>query len=149
MEFEKEFQETRQLFQKRRNALDKGLADAFMLLRMPFDSPEAKQLNKEIFETIYFAAMETSMELAIVEGPYETFKGSPASKGFFQFDMWGVTPDSGRYDWYELKQKVKKNGIRNSLLVAPMPTASTSQILGNNECLCLRIASIIIFEPLQ
>ncbi|MEL6557192.1 MAG: ribonucleoside-diphosphate reductase subunit alpha [Bacteroidota bacterium] len=111
-----------------------GLADAFMLLRMPFDSPEAKQLNKEIFETIYFAAMETSMELAIAEGPYETFKGSPASKGFFQFDMWGVTPDSGRYDWYELKQKVKKNGIRNSLLVAPMPTASTSQILGNNEC---------------
>ena len=111
-----------------------GLADAFMLLRMPFDSPEAKQLNKEIFETIYFAAMETSMELAIEDGPYETFKGSPASKGFFQFDMWGVTPDSGRYDWYDLKQKVKKNGIRNSLLVAPMPTASTSQILGNNEC---------------
>ncbi|MGB3464680.1 MAG: ribonucleoside-diphosphate reductase subunit alpha [Cyclobacteriaceae bacterium] len=111
-----------------------GLADAFILMRMPFDSPEAKQLNKDIFETIYFASMETSMELAVDEGPYSTFKGSPASKGFFQFDMWGVTPDSGRYDWYDLKQKVKKNGIRNSLLVAPMPTASTSQILGNNEC---------------
>lgn len=111
-----------------------GLADAFALLRLPFDSAEAKQLNKEIFETIYFGAMETSMEIAINEGPYETFKGSPVSKGIFQFDMWGVTPDSGRWDWTDLKQKVKKNGVRNSLLVAPMPTASTSQILGNNEC---------------
>jgi ribonucleoside-diphosphate reductase alpha chain len=111
-----------------------GLADAFALLRLPFDSDEAKQLNKEIFETIYFGAMETSMEIAIKEGPYETFKGSPVSKGIFQFDMWGVTPDSGRWDWTDLKQKVKKNGVRNSLLVAPMPTASTSQILGNNEC---------------
>ena len=111
-----------------------GLADAFIMLRMPFESPEARQLNKEIFETIYYAAMETSMELAIQDGPYSTFKGSPASKGIFQFDMWGMTPDSGRYDWYELKQKVRKHGLRNSLLVAPMPTASTSQILGNNEC---------------
>jgi len=111
-----------------------GLADAFIMLRMPFDSDEAKRLNEDIFETIYFAAMETSMELAKVEGTYETFEGSPASKGIMQFDMWGVTPKSGRWDWTDLKAKVKKFGIRNSLLVAPMPTASTSQILGNNEC---------------
>jgi ribonucleoside-diphosphate reductase alpha chain len=111
-----------------------GLADAFILLRMPFDSPEARQLNKDIFETIYFAAMEASCELAKKDGAYETFKGSPASKGIFQFDMWGVTPESGRWDWNTLKQEVKKHGLRNSLLVAPMPTASTSQILGNNEC---------------
>ncbi|WP_436517746.1 ribonucleoside-diphosphate reductase subunit alpha [Ekhidna sp. To15] len=111
-----------------------GLADTFLLLKMAFESEEAQKLNKEIFETIYFAAMETSMEIAEVEGAYETFKGSPVSKGVFQFDMWGVTPDSGRWDWTELKQKVKKNGVRNSLLLAPMPTASTSQILGNNEC---------------
>ncbi|MEM8893482.1 MAG: ribonucleoside-diphosphate reductase subunit alpha, partial [Bacteroidota bacterium] len=111
-----------------------GLADTFAMMRLPFDSDEAKQLNKEIFETIYFAAMETSMEIAQKEGAYETFKGSPVSKGIFQFDMWGVNPDSGRWDWTDLKQKVKKNGVRNSLLVAPMPTASTSQILGNNEC---------------
>lgn len=111
-----------------------GLADTFLLLKMAFESEEARKLNKEIFETIYFAAMETSMELAQEEGHYETFKGSPVSKGIFQFDMWGVTPDSGRWDWIDLKQKVKKNGVRNSLLLAPMPTASTSQILGNNEC---------------
>lgn len=111
-----------------------GLADAFMLMKMSFDSPEARQLNKEIFETIYYGAMETSMELAQVDGAYETFKGSPVSKGIFQFDMWGVTPDSGRWDWYALKQQVRKHGVRNSLLLAPMPTASTSQILGNNEC---------------
>lgn len=111
-----------------------GLADAFLMLKLPFDSAEARKLNKEIFETIYFAAMETSMELAIEEGPYQTYEGSPVSKGIFQFDMWGVTPDSGRWDWLDLKQKVRKNGVRNSLLVAPMPTASTSQILGNNEC---------------
>lgn len=111
-----------------------GLADVFMLMKLPFESEEAKKINREIFETIYFAAMETSMEIAQTEGPYETFKGSPVSKGVFQFDMWGVTPDSGRWDWTELKQKVKKNGVRNSLLLAPMPTASTSQILGNNEC---------------
>ncbi|MEQ9405378.1 MAG: ribonucleoside-diphosphate reductase subunit alpha [Cyclobacteriaceae bacterium] len=111
-----------------------GLADTFLLLKMAFESDEAKKLNKEIFETIYFAAMETSMELAEEHGPYETYKGSPVSKGIFQFDMWGVEPDSGRWDWYDLKQKVRKNGVRNSLLLAPMPTASTSQILGNNEC---------------
>jgi ribonucleoside-diphosphate reductase alpha chain len=111
-----------------------GLADAFILLRMPFDSDEAKGLNEDIFETIYYAAMETSMELAKVQGTYETYEGSPASKGIFQFDMWGVTPKSARWDWSSLKEKVKKFGIRNSLLVAPMPTASTSQILGNNEC---------------
>ncbi|MBL7860114.1 MAG: ribonucleoside-diphosphate reductase subunit alpha [Cyclobacteriaceae bacterium] len=111
-----------------------GLADAFILLRMPFDSPEARQLNKEIHETIYFAAMESSMELSKQHGPYETFKGSPVSKGIFQFDMWGVTPDSGRWDWDNLKKEVKQHGVRNSLLLAPMPTASTSQILGNNEC---------------
>ena len=111
-----------------------GLADAFIMLRMPFESDEAKGLNEDIFETIYYAAMETSMELAKVEGTYETYEGSPASKGIFQFDMWGVTPKSGRWAWNELKEKVKKYGVRNSLLVAPMPTASTSQILGNNEC---------------
>jgi ribonucleoside-diphosphate reductase alpha chain len=111
-----------------------GLADAFLLLKLPFESAEAQKLNKDIFETLYFAAMETSMEIAQVEGSYETFKGSPVSKGIFQFDMWGVTPDSNRWDWYDLKQKVKKHGVRNSLLLAPMPTASTSQILGNNEC---------------
>lgn len=111
-----------------------GLADAFMMLRMPFDSKEARKLNTEIFETIYFAAMTASKDLAKVHGSYETFPGSPVSKGIFQFDMWGVTPDSGRWNWETLKQEVKKFGVRNSLLVAPMPTASTSQILGNNEC---------------
>ncbi|SEG22883.1 ribonucleoside-diphosphate reductase subunit alpha [Algoriphagus boritolerans] len=111
-----------------------GLADAFIMLRMPFDSPEARGLNEDIFETIYFAAVETSMELAKIQGTYETYDGSPASKGILQFDMWGVTPKSGRWNWSELKEKVKKYGMRNSLLVAPMPTASTSQILGNNEC---------------
>ncbi|MEJ7645210.1 MAG: ribonucleoside-diphosphate reductase subunit alpha [Chryseolinea sp.] len=111
-----------------------GLADAFIMLRMPFDSPEARQLNEDIFETIYFGAMEASMELSKVLGPYETFKGSPVSKGIFQFDMWGVTPKSGRWDWDQLKRNVKQHGVRNSLLLAPMPTASTSQILGNNEC---------------
>lgn len=111
-----------------------GLADAFIMLRMPFDSEEARRLNEDIFETIYFGAMEASMELAKVQGAYETFKGSPVSKGIFQFDMWGVTPKSGRWNWEQLKQDVKKHGVRNSLLLAPMPTASTSQILGNNEC---------------
>jgi len=111
-----------------------GLADAFILLRMPFDSVEARGLNEDIFETIYYAAVETSMELAKTQGTYETYDGCPASKGILQFDMWGVTPKSGRYDWDSLKEKVKKFGLRNSLLVAPMPTASTSQILGNNEC---------------
>jgi ribonucleoside-diphosphate reductase alpha chain len=110
-----------------------GLADAFILLRMAFESDEAKQLNKEIFETIYFAAMTASKDLAKKEGAYETFKDSPVSKAQFQFDMWGVEP-SLRWDWYTLKAEVLKYGVRNSLLVAPMPTASTSQILGNNEC---------------
>jgi ribonucleoside-diphosphate reductase alpha chain len=111
-----------------------GLADVFLRLRMPFDSPEAKGLNKDIFETIYFAAMTASKELAQVEGVYETFAGSPLSKGIFQFDMWGVEPTSGRWDWEKLRKEVQKHGARNSLLLAPMPTASTSQILGNNEC---------------
>ena len=111
-----------------------GLADAFIMLRMPFDSEEARGLNEDIFETIYFAAAETSMELAKTQGTYETYEGSPASQGILQFDMWGITPKSGRWKWNELKDKIKKYGMRNSLLVAPMPTASTSQILGNNEC---------------
>jgi ribonucleoside-diphosphate reductase alpha chain len=111
-----------------------GLADAFILLRMPFESPEAKQLNIEIFETIYFASMTASKDLAIQDGAYETFKGSPLSKGQFQFDLWNVKPTSGRWDWENLRLDVMNHGVRNSLLVAPMPTASTSQILGNNEC---------------
>jgi len=110
-----------------------GLADAFILMRYPFDSEEAAQLNKEIHETIYYASMTASKDLAKVDGPYETFAGSPVSKGIFQFDMWGVTP-SNRWEWDILKDEVKKHGVRNSLLLAPMPTASTSQILGNNEC---------------
>ena len=110
-----------------------GLADVFILLRLPFESDEAKKLNKEIFETIYFAAMTASKDLAKVEGAYQSFPGSPASKGIFQFDMWNVEPTL-RWDWYRLKDEVVKFGVRNSLLVAPMPTASTSQILGNNEC---------------
>jgi ribonucleoside-diphosphate reductase alpha chain len=110
-----------------------GLADAFILMRFPFDSPEAVQLNKEIHETIYYAAMTASKDLAKIDGPYETYPGSPVSKGIFQFDMWGVTP-SPRWEWDILKEEVKTHGVRNSLLLAPMPTASTSQILGNNEC---------------
>ncbi|MCU0352817.1 MAG: ribonucleoside-diphosphate reductase subunit alpha [Cytophagales bacterium] len=111
-----------------------GLADTFIQLRMPFESDEARGLNEDIFETIYFAAMTASMELAKEQGAYETFKGSPLSKGIFQFDMWNVTPKSNRWDWNALRADVKKHGARNSLLLAPMPTASTSQILGNNEC---------------
>ncbi len=111
-----------------------GLADTFLQLRMAFESPEARGLNKEIFETIYFAAMTASKALAQQHGPYETFEDSPLSKGIFQFDMWGVAPSSGRWDWERLRKEVQKYGARNSLLVAPMPTASTSQILGNNEC---------------
>ena len=110
-----------------------GLADAFILMRYPFDSEEARQLNKDIFETIYYAALTESCALAKEQGTYESYKGSPASEGVLQYDMWGVTP-SERWDWAELKKDIKKNGLRNSLLVAPMPTASTSQILGNNEC---------------
>ena len=111
-----------------------GLADTFILMRHAFDSPEAKKLNEEIFETIYFGAMEASMEIAKEEGTYKTYEGSPVSKGIFQFDMWGIAPSSKRWDWTKLKREVKKHGVRNSLLLAPMPTASTSQILGNNEC---------------
>jgi len=110
-----------------------GLADAFMIRRLPFESDAAKRLNEDIFETIYFAACEASCELAEREGAYETYAGSPASKGKLQFDLWGKTPKSGRWDWAGLKEKISKHGLRNSLLVAPMPTASTAQILGNNE----------------
>ena len=110
-----------------------GLADVFILLRLPFESDLAKMLNKNIFETIYFAAMTASKDLAIKEGAYETFHGSPLSKGKFQFDLWNEQP-SDRWDWESLRKEVMEHGVRNSLLVAPMPTASTSQILGNNEC---------------
>ena len=112
-----------------------GLADAFIMLRMPFTSDEAKKLNQEIFETLYFAAVTASMEEAKVDGPYESYKGSPISKGEFQHNMWNIKDEelSGRWDWGKLRKSVKKHGVRNSLLVAPMPTASTSQILGNNE----------------
>jgi ribonucleoside-diphosphate reductase alpha chain len=110
-----------------------GLADAFILMRYPFESEEAKRLNSEIFETIYFAALTASKDLAKVEGPYESYEGSPISKGIFQQDMWGVKPSS-RWEWDILKEEILQYGVRNSLLLAPMPTASTSQILGNNEC---------------
>lgn len=110
-----------------------GLADTFIALRMPFESDEATGLNKDIFETLYFAAMTASKDLAKRDGHYETFPGSPLSQGKFQFDLWGVTPDSGRWDWDTLRAQVMEHGARNSLLVAPMPTASTAQILGNNE----------------
>jgi ribonucleotide reductase alpha subunit len=115
-----------------------GLADVFALLRMPWESEKAADLNQRIFEHIYYAAVEASSEIAIEEGPYSTYEGSPMSQGIFQYDMWSVTPMTevdGTLDWTELKEKVKKNGVRNSLLVAPMPTASTSQILGFNECI--------------
>ena len=113
-----------------------GLADTFIKLRLPFTSEEAKQLNQDIFETLYFAAVTASMEEAKKDGPYETYKGSPISEGEFQHNLWGIKDEelSGRWDWGKLRKKVLKNGVRNSLLVAPMPTASTSQILGNNEC---------------
>jgi ribonucleoside-diphosphate reductase alpha chain len=113
-----------------------GLADAFIMLRMPFTSDDAKKLNQEIFETLYFAAVTASMEMAKEEGAYSTFEGSPMSQGEFQHNMWGIKDNelSGRWDWEKLRKEVQTNGVRNSLLVAPMPTASTSQILGNNEC---------------
>merc|ERR1712066_272427 len=110
-----------------------GLADAYLIMRLPFESEVAKRLNEDIFETIYFAACESSCELAERDGAYETFAGSPASTGQLQFDLWGSTPASGRWDWKALKEKIAQHGLRNSLLVAPMPTASTAQILGNNE----------------
>lgn len=110
-----------------------GLADAFIMLRYPFESQEAKKLNQDVFETIYYASMTASKDLAKEFGPYETYAGSPVSKGIFQYDMWNVTP-SDRWEWDILKEEVAKYGVRNSLLLAPMPTASTSQVLGNNEC---------------
>ena len=112
-----------------------GLADVFLQLGWTFFDENSKKLNRDIFETIYHAALEKSCELAEIEGPYETFAGSPASKGILQFDMWNVDPGSGRYDWTALKKRIQEKGIRNSLLLAPMPTASTSQILGYNECI--------------
>jgi ribonucleoside-diphosphate reductase alpha chain len=111
-----------------------GLADAFMMLRYPFDSAEARKLNREIFETIYYASLTESNQMAKEDGTYQSYEGSPASKGELQYDMWGVTP-TDRWDWDALKQEIKEHGLRNSLLLAPMPTASTSQILGNNECI--------------
>merc|ERR1719169_19718 len=110
-----------------------GFADAALLLRLPFESEGARELNRDIFETLYYGAVEASMELAKRDGPYETYPGSPASQGQLQFDLWGVTPKSGRWDWAALKAKIADHGLRNSLLVAPLPTASTAQILGNTE----------------
>lgn len=102
-------------------------------MKLPFESEAARRLNEDIFETLYYAAVESSCELAEREGAYETFPGSPASKGILQFDMWGRTPKSGRWDWAAMKARIAQHGLRNSLLLAPMPTASTAQILGNNE----------------
>jgi ribonucleoside-diphosphate reductase alpha chain len=112
-----------------------GLADVFMMLGLPFASDEARQLNKRIFETIYHAALEESCDVARKNGAYQTFQGSPASQGILQYDLWNVTPEPGRYDWEKLKRDIQSYGLRNSLLLAPMPTASTSQILGYNECI--------------
>lgn len=109
-----------------------GLADALILMRHPFDSDEAQQLNRDIFETIYYASLKESCELAKQHGPYDSYAGSPVSKGVLQFDMWNVTP-SDRWDWASLREEIRQFGVRNSLLLAPMPTASTAQILGNNE----------------
>ena len=111
-----------------------GLADTFAMLDMAFESDAARTLNKDIFETIYFAACTASKDAAIAEGAYSTFQGSPASQGLLQFDLWGMNEHSGRWDWDSLKADIMEHGMRNSLLLAPMPTASTSQILGNNEC---------------
>lgn len=110
-----------------------GLADTFIMMGLPFESPEARATNKEIFETIYYASMTASKDLAKVDGPYQSIKGSPISKGQFQFDLWNVAP-TNRWEWDVLREEVKEHGVRNSLLLAPMPTASTAQILGNNEC---------------
>ena len=109
-----------------------GLADAFILMRYPFDSEEAQTLNREIFETIYHAALEESCSLAKEFGPYQTYPGSPVSQGILQFDMWNTRPSS-RWNWDALRAEIRQYGVRNSLLLAPMPTASTAQILGNNE----------------
>jgi len=110
-----------------------GLADAFLIMKLPFESEPARRLNEDIFETLYYAALESSCELAERDGAYETYAGSPASKGILQFDMWERTPKSGRWDWAAMKARIAQHGLRNSLLLAPMPTASTAQILGNNE----------------
>ena len=112
-----------------------GISDCFAIMNIPFHSDSAKEINKKIFETLYHASLEQSCDLAIIDGPYETFAGSPASKGILQFDMWNVVPGNSRYDWDAMKERIKKHGLRNSLLLAPMPTASTSQILGFNECI--------------
>jgi ribonucleoside-diphosphate reductase alpha chain len=112
-----------------------GLADVFIQMGLAFTSEEARELNRRIFETMYYAALEKSCELAERDGAYDTFEGSPASQGLLQFDLWSVVPASGRYDWDNLKARIKMVGLRNSLLLAPMPTASTSQILGYNECI--------------
>ncbi len=109
-----------------------ALADAFILMRLPFDSAGARRLNVQIFETLYYGALEASCELAQRDGPYGSYAGSPVSKGVLQYDMWGVTP-TDLWNWAELKEKIARHGVRNSLLLAPMPTASTAQILGNNE----------------
>ena len=111
-----------------------GLADTFFLMRYPFESREALELNNDIFETMYYAALTASKDLAKKDGPYQTYEDSPISKGKFQFDLWNHQPSGKFWNWEELKKEVKKHGLRNSLLLAPMPTASTSQILGNNEC---------------
>ena len=121
-----------------------GLADAFILMRMPFDSADARTLNRDIFETMYFAALSASKDLAQKLGPYESYHSSPVSQGILQYDMWGVKP-SDRWDWDGLKAEIAKYGIRNSLLLAPMPTASTSQILGNNECIGITFIYIYIY----
>lgn len=110
-----------------------GLADAFLIMKLPFESEPARRLNEDIFETLYYAALESSCELAERDGAYETYAGSPASKGILQFDMWERTPKSGRWNWAAMKARIAQHGLRNSLLLAPMPTASTAQILGNNE----------------
>jgi ribonucleoside-diphosphate reductase alpha subunit len=112
-----------------------GLADVFMMMNLPFSGDEAKMMNKMIFETIYHGALTESCNIAKIDGKYETFDGSPASHGELQFDLWNVEPCTNRYDWTTLKNEIKVNGLRNSLLLAPMPTASTSQILGFNECI--------------
>jgi ribonucleotide reductase alpha subunit len=112
-----------------------GLSDCFAIMNIAFHSDSAKDINKKVFETMYHAALEQSCDLAVTDGPYDTFQGSPASQGILQFDMWNVDPGSSRYDWAALKERIKVNGLRNSLLLAPMPTASTSQILGYNECI--------------
>jgi ribonucleoside-diphosphate reductase alpha chain len=110
-----------------------GLADLFALAKTPFDSEKARRMNREFAETIYYAALESSVEEAKIHGPYETFPGSPISQGLLQFDLWGVTP-TDRHDWNRLREQIKVHGVRNSLLIAPMPTASTAQVLGNYEC---------------